>query len=94
MRIVWSRRAIQHLVAIRAYIGRDSQTAAQSLVLQIVGSVEQLRQYPNAGRAGRVKGTRELVISATPYIVPYRIRQTSIEIIAVFHGRQRWPEIL
>ena len=26
------------------------------------------------GRAGRVAGTRELVVTGTPYIAPYRVR--------------------
>jgi toxin ParE1/3/4 len=34
-----------------------------------------------------------LVIGRTPYIVPYRLRGEIIEILAVMHGRQRWPEV-
>ena len=43
------------------------------------------------GRPGRVLGTRELVIPDTPYIIPYRVRGDRLELIAVFHGRQKWP---
>jgi toxin ParE1/3/4 len=41
-----------------------------------------------------VPDTRELVISNTPYIVPYRIVGQTIDIIAVIHGARRWPDTL
>jgi plasmid stabilization system protein ParE len=43
------------------------------------------------GRPGRVLGTRELVVPDTPYVIPYRVRRERLELIAVFHGRQKWP---
>jgi len=46
------------------------------------------------GRPGRLFGTRELVVPDTPYIVPYRVRGERLELMAVFHGRQKWPEEL
>jgi toxin ParE1/3/4 len=39
-----------------------------------------------------VLGTRELVVPGTPYIIPYRVRGESLELIAIFHGRLRWPK--
>jgi toxin ParE1/3/4 len=39
-------------------------------------------------------GTRELVIPKTPYIVPYRLRGSTIEIVRVYHSSRRWPERL
>ena len=36
-------------------------------------------------------GTRELVVPDTPYVIPYRVRLQRLELIAVFHGRQKWP---
>jgi len=43
------------------------------------------------GRPGRKKGTRELVISRTPFVVVYRAKGPRIEIIRLLHGAQRWP---
>ena len=48
--------------------------------------------FPYLGRAGRVTGTRELVMSRTPYIVAYRIHADVLEVLAVVHGARRWPE--
>lgn len=46
-----------------------------------------------AGRTGRVSDTRELVIAGTPYVVAYRItHQSEVQILAVLHGKRRWPD--
>ena len=51
----------------------------------IITSVQQLANHPSMGRAGRVFGTRELVITHYPYIVPYRIKDDAVEVLRVFH---------
>ena len=90
MTIVWSRRAIRHLINLRNYIARDSPDSAAVVAARIVEAVEHLATYLNLGRPGHIAGTRELVVPDTPYLIPYRLRGSRIELIAVFHGRQRW----
>jgi addiction module RelE/StbE family toxin len=94
MKISWSRRAAEHLAAIRKYIEEDNPEAAQRVALRIIECLRQLAGQPMMGRPGRVRGTRELVISGTPYVAPYRVKRGALEIIAVFHGRQKWPKSL
>jgi toxin ParE1/3/4 len=60
----------------------------------IFAAVETLPRFPQSGRPGRRAGTRELVVSRTPFIVPYRIRGDVIELLRILHGRQRWPDSL
>ena len=91
MKIVWSPRAIRHLTELREYIEKDNPDAVQRLATRILDSVELLEGHPRLGRPGRVTGTRELVIPDTPYIIPYRIRGERLDLVAVFHGRQKWP---
>ena len=91
MTVVWSPRAIGHLADLRAYIARENPAAAGRIGLTLLAAVERLATLPNLGRPGRVSGTRELVVSGTPYVIPYRLRGDRLEVIAVFHGRQRWP---
>jgi toxin ParE1/3/4 len=91
MKIVWSPQAIKHLVAIRDYIAEDSPESAAETALRILAAVDLLADQPNAGRPGRITGTRELVVAGTPYVIPYRVRAAGVELIAVFHGKQRWP---
>jgi toxin ParE1/3/4 len=91
MKVVWSPRAIRHLVALRDYIAADSEQDAALVAQRILRSVELLQTHPEMGRPGRVVGTRELVVPDTPFIIPYRVRRERLELIAVFHGHQKWP---
>jgi toxin ParE1/3/4 len=92
--IVWSRRAIEHLTYLRSYIARDNPTAANRIAGILLEAVERLAELPNLGRPGRVAGTRELVVPGPPYLIPYRLRGDRLEVIAVFHARQKWPKNL
>lgn len=94
MTVVWSPRAIEHLAQLRAYIAQDNPTAATRIGGTLLEAVERLAELPNLGRPGRVAGTRELVVPGTPYVIPYRPRGDRLEVIAVFHGRQKWPKRL
>lgn len=60
----------------------------------IARAAESLLAYPNLGRQGRVRGTRELVVLGTPFVIPYRVKEGRIEILAVLHGARRWPDAL
>ena len=94
MTIVWSPRAIEHLAHLRAYIARDNPKAANRVAGTLLEAVERLAELPNLGRPGRVASTRELVVPRTPYIIPYRLRGDRLEVVAVFHARQKWPKQL
>jgi toxin ParE1/3/4 len=92
VRVRWLRRALRNLDEEAEYIARDDPDAAAQMVGRIATSVEQLATHPALGRTGRVPGTRELVVSGTPYVVPYRVRGETVEILRVFHGARKWPE--
>ena len=94
MKIVWSRRAIGHLTALRDYIAADNPQAAANVAARILDSVDRLASHPHSGRPGRITGTRELVVPGTPYVIPYRVRGDRLDLIAVFHGKQKWPKHL
>ena len=94
MTVVWSPRAIGHLAALRDWIARENPGAAARTATTLLAAVDRLAELPNLGRPGRVSGTRELVVPGTRYVIPYRMRGEGLEIIAVFHGRQRWPRRL
>lgn len=61
---------------------------------RIKKATESLLAYKNLGRAGRIRGTRELIVIGTPFVIPYRIKENRIEILAVIHGSRRWPDEL
>jgi plasmid stabilization system protein ParE len=94
MRIRWLRKALQNLTSEADYIARDDPAAAARTAVRIFEAVEQLVMFPALGRPGRVVGTRELVVTGTPYIIPYRVRGGDVEILRVFHAARKWPEEL
>ncbi len=91
MRVRWLRRALINLDAEAEYISRDDPRAAARVVERIAAGVNRLANHPASGRIGRVPGTRELVVSGTPYIVPYRVVGDTVEILRVFHAARKWP---
>lgn len=92
MRVRWLRKALRNLDDEASYIAADSPDAAQIVVRRVLEAVAMLAQQPGMGRPGRVSGTRELVVLETRYIVPYRVRGQTIEILRVFHTSRRLPE--
>ena len=95
MRLRWTRLAERDLDEIAGYIEADNPAAAARVVLEIIDQVETLLPgHPAIGRPGRVPGTRELVIRDLPYIVPYRVRDSGLELLRVLHTSRRWPSRL
>lgn len=95
MQLKWTDLAEVDLENIEAYITKEnSLSVAIDVVLRIVDNAHLiLSDYPRAGRQGRVKNTRELVIDGLPYIVIYRenSKVNCIEILRVLQNTQRWP---
>jgi len=67
----------------------DKPCAAQKIAEKIKIATRILLDHPGAGRSGRVEGTRELVITGTPYYVHYRVKKQRIEILRVLHGAMK-----
>ena len=91
LKVWWLKRALANLEAEAKYISRDSHAAAQRVVMAIEQAVKLLASHPSLGRAGRVERTRELVVTGTPYIIPYRVREDRVEVLRVFHASRKWP---
>jgi addiction module RelE/StbE family toxin len=91
--IKWTEQAIQQLDQAHDYITLSNNNAVTArITMQIVTTVQQLAAFPMSGKAGRVLGTRELVISNTPFIAAYAIDKADVIILAIYHGAQQWPE--
>ena len=94
LKIAWLTKAIRDLDEQVAYIGEDSPKGARRVGQATREAVERLAYFPKMGRPGRVRGTRELVVPRTPFIVAYRVRTDRIEVLRVMHGARRWPRKL
>ena len=92
MQIIWLKTALKNLDEIAEYITLENPQAARQAVDAIETQVNLLATQPALGRPGRVLGTRELVISNTHYLVPYRIKNNTVEILRVFHTSRKPPK--
>ncbi len=95
MQLKWTDLAGTDLEKIEANIAQEnSPSVAIDVVMNIIDSSHLvLSEHPRAGRHGRLKNTRELVINGLPFIVIYRenIITNCIEILRVLHDAQQWP---
>jgi len=91
VRVKWLRAALADLSEHFEYIAQDNPAAAFKAVLRIRRTVDLLATHAGIGRPGRVPRTRELVITGTPYIAPYRVVSGQVEVLRVFHAARRWP---
>ena len=84
----WSEESVNDLIAIRAFIARDSEVYANRVVDQLIEAVEQLCLFPDSGREVPEKpgqSLRELI--RAPYRIVYRSCGTeTIEVVTVFHS--------
>ena len=95
MQLKWTDLAAIDLDKIEDHIAKEnSPLIAIDVVMSIVDSVDLiLPDHPRAGRQGRLKNTRELVIDGVPFIVIYRenMSTNTVEILRVLHDAQQWP---
>lgn len=91
MKIQITKPATSDLQDIENYIRLDNSMAATRVVLRVLEAVEYLATYPTMGRNGRVPKTRELVVSGTPFVIIYQIRQQIIFILRILHAARKWP---
>ena len=91
VKLRYTRQALADLDEARAYIALDRPGAAARVAALIREAIEALRRFPEIGRQGRVPGTRELVVSGTPFLVAYRVAGNEVSILAILHGARRWP---
>ena len=91
MKIEGSPEAAADFAGIVAYIHEQNPSAADRVAHTMYDSAASLRSFPDRGRPGRIRGTRELVLAPLPFVVVYRVQRNVVEIARVLHGSQRWP---
>ncbi|WP_137392470.1 type II toxin-antitoxin system RelE/ParE family toxin [Rhodoligotrophos defluvii] len=93
MNIVWLPRAQANRTHAIDYIAKENPRAALDQLGEIEQQSDMLADHPEIGRVGRRRGTRELVINRTLFILVYRVRSRAkrVEILRLLHGAQKWP---
>lgn len=92
MRVHWTNKALNDLLAIYEYIGSGSSGYADQTVDRLTRRTEQIKDFPQSGRPvpeyGR-EDIRELI--ERPYRIIYQIGSEQIDVVAVLHSRQQLP---
>jgi toxin ParE1/3/4 len=96
MTLVWSDRARQNLLNLIRYISEDSPARALAYADRIQARLLPLKRFPKMGRLvpelrEEDSPPREILID--DYRLVYRIHHHRIEIVTLFHGMRRLPEI-
>jgi toxin ParE1/3/4 len=95
MKLRFTTRAAQDLVAIADYIRAHRPAAAGQVRAAILQSLQDLVLFPRLGRAQTVEGVRKLVTRKYPYLVYYTVDEAAEEIVilAIQHpAREREHE--
>ena len=87
----WKATAIADLLQIVDYIADENPDAAQALKDEIEVRTSRLPDNPRLHRAGRVDGTREMIVRPN-YIVVYEENAAAVTILRIVHAARRWPE--
>lgn len=87
----WTPEALDDLDALRDFVAARNPIAASGVVARVFRTVSLLAGAPSIGHAGRVPGTREFVVTRTPYFVVYRVAGGTLRIDRVIHGAREWP---
>lgn len=92
MKLTWSPEAVAQFEAILDFIGARSPANAEKWGRQFLSAIKKLAPFPESGRAIPEHGDeilREWLLGR--YRVAYIVTDTTVEIVAVWHGAKRSP---
>ena len=93
MRIRYTETASADIHSAFNYLAKEADgRIAVSVLARVQSAIQSLSDFPEQGRAGRVVGTRELVVHKTSLITAYRIVKNEVQILALIHSSRRWPD--
>lgn len=91
MRLYYTEDAAADMRSIVRYGVENDLPDPVAYVRELRRRMARLASLKHPGRKGRVPGTREWVLTGTPYIVVYAEGGEDIQVWRVLHGAQQWP---
>ncbi|MBY2988317.1 type II toxin-antitoxin system RelE/ParE family toxin [Rhizobium leguminosarum] len=93
MIVKWLQQALLDREGQIRHIFAENPKVAIALDDVIRHQAQILGDHPEAGRGGRLDGTRELVIPRTAFLLIHRIDRNAqkVEILRLLHGAEQWP---
>lgn len=90
MKVRWTGPADQDRLEIWNYLTARDLQAAIRMDERFSAAAGLITEFPNAGRAGLVAGTRELIPHPS-YRLVYEIFGETAWILALIHTSRQWP---
>jgi plasmid stabilization system protein ParE len=87
-RLIWSRRSVEDLVRIKAFLDHHDSHAALRVVEAIRSAADFLSGFPGAGPAVGPE-LRSFRVRSTPYLLLYSV-QVELRIARVRQEREDW----
>ncbi len=75
LKLRWAHPALTDLIEAQYYIAQQNLSAAQAVAQRVWEASKTLTDNPHVGRVGHVRGTREWVVTGTPYLIVYRVHE-------------------
>lgn len=72
IKVIWSEQARQEWTEHYRYYYARNQDAARRMRQRVMSGARMLAEHPKIGKQGRIAGTRELVITGTPFFAGVR----------------------
>ena len=91
MRVRWTTDGADDLERICDYIAEERPESARRVAQSVIDRIGTSETFPNLGRGGRVRGTREIAFPPLPFVAIYELREEQIVDLRILHGAQRWP---
>ncbi|RQS68132.1 type II toxin-antitoxin system RelE/ParE family toxin [Burkholderia sp. Bp8963] len=88
--VEWTATAILNLADILDRMQAESPQGAGAFAAEIEAKASHIASNPKLYRVGRVRGTRECVVTEN-YLLVYRVVGGVAQILNVVHTRRQWP---
>ena len=69
------------------YESRLGPDAADAVLAQIIDTLEQLQTFTGLGRPSQTPDVRELILGKFPFIAPYRLMNSEVQVLRILHQR-------
>src|SRR5919202_6961589 len=93
MKVFWHKRTRDDFAAIRLYYDQIKPASTDRVIERIFGLTRHLARFPELGRPGRVRGTLELPVKETKFIIAYDLGTEHLTVYAVYHTAREWPQL-
>lgn len=92
MTLLWTRRALADVHAIKQFIAKDSPHAAQLVTQRLVALADRLMLFPQSGRnVPEVADPQIREVVQGSYRIVYRLMDEQVHILTVHHAARLFP---